>query len=189
MRKLIYLIWFLPCICLAQTKDDLFYLIDKFPLDKAGNVHWCITDSITNTNRESLHSRAIQAIDYFFKDSPAPYSGANDMITYRGRFGRYERAKKTFSTVFNEYIYRFTLNIEYKDNWYKIDIYDISESTGNITTDLSTMINKEYYNKTRLTAGALKSKYYSIYFVYNYLTSKIRSIDLFMKQTGQRIGK
>jgi len=100
MRKLLLILLFIPVICSGQTKDDLFYLIDKFPVDKSGKVDFYIIDSVKNISKENLHIRAIKAIDYFFKDSPSPmmpvYNDGNDMITYRGRFGRYERTKKTF---------------------------------------------------------------------------------------------
>ncbi|WP_321517986.1 hypothetical protein [uncultured Bacteroides sp.] len=193
MKKLLFILLFLPTLCFGQTKQDLFYLIDKFPVDKSGNIDFCITDSLKNVSKESLHVRAIQAINYFFKDSPSPimpvYNETNDMIIYRGRFGRYERTKKTFSSVLNTYIYRFTLKIEYEDNWYKIDFYDISESIENITTDLSDLLNKDYYNKARLTASSLKTKYNSILFIYNYLTNKTNSIDEYMKQVEKKTGK
>jgi len=193
MRKLLLILLFIPVICSGQTKDDLFYLIDKFPVDKSGKVDFYIIDSVKNISKENLHIRAIKAIDYFFKDSPSPmmpvYNDGNDMITYRGRFGRYERTKKTFSSVLIAYIYRFTLKIEYEDNWYRIDIYDISESIDNITTDLSDLLNKEYYNKARLTSSSLKTKYNSIFFIYNYLTNNIKSINEFMKKADKGAGK
>jgi hypothetical protein len=193
MRKLLLILLFIPVICSGQTKDDLFYLIDKFPVDKSGKVDFYIIDSVKNISKENLHIRAIKAIDYFFKDSPSPmmpvYNDGNDMITYRGRFGRYERTKKTFSSVLIAYIYRFTLKIEYEDNWYRIEIYDISESIDNITTDLSDLLNKEYYNKARLTSSSLKTKYNSIFFIYNYLTNNIKSINEFMKKADKGAGK
>lgn len=193
MKKLLILLLLLPAICCGQTKQDLFYLIDQFPVDKSGNIDFCIIDSVRNIKKEALHLRAFQSIDYFFKDTPSStmplYNDTNDVIIYKGRFGRYERTKKTFSSVLNTYIYRFTLKIEYENNWYKIDFYDISESVGDITTDLSDLLNKEYYNKTKLSTSTLKAKYNSIFFIYNYLTNKIKSIDEYMKQTGKKTEK
>ncbi|WP_321437948.1 hypothetical protein [uncultured Bacteroides sp.] len=193
MKKILYLILFIPSICLAQTKNDLLYLIDKFPVDKGGNVDFCIMDSINDVSQETIHTKAIQAIGHFFKDTPSPavplFVEKDNAIVYRGRFGRYERAKKTFSTVLHTYIYRFTLKIKYNDNKYKIDIYDISESENNITTDLSDLLNKDYYIKANLSSNSIKTKYNSIYFIYNYLTNKIYSINQYMKATEKKSGK
>lgn len=193
MRKFLISILFIPIICFGQTKQDLFYLIDKFPKDKSGMVDFYIVDSLKNTNKEVLHARAIQAIEYFFKDSPSPlipaYNDNENTITYKGRFGRYERAKKGFTTTLNTYIYRFSLKIEYRDNWCRIDIYDISECIENNMTDLADLLNKEYYNKTKLSASSLKLKYNSIYFIYNYISTKIKSINEYMKQAGKSSNK
>ncbi len=193
MKKTLLIILFLPIICFGQTKQDLFYLIDKFPKDRSGVVDFYTVDSLKNTNNEVLHARAIQAIEYFFKDSPSPlmpaYNDNENTIIYKGRFGRYERTKKGFSTILNTYIYRFSLKIEFRDNWYRIDIYDISESIENNMTDLADLLNKEYYNRTKLSASSLKLKYNSIYFIYNYISTKIKSINEYMKQSGKNSNK
>jgi hypothetical protein len=193
MKKLLLLLLLLPLICFGQTKQDLFYLIDKFPVDKSGNIDFCIVDSVKNVSKESLHTRAIQAIYFYFKDVPSSaiplYDDTNDIIIYRGRFGRYERTQKVFSSVLNTYIYRFTLKLECENNIYKIDFYDISESRGNITTDLSDLLNKDYYNRTKLLSNTLKAKYNSILFIYNYLTNKIKLINEYMKQPEKKDGK
>lgn len=194
MKKLFLLLWFLPSIiCLGQTKEDLLYLIDKFPVDKRGNVDFCITDSVSKASQPFLYQRAVQAINYYFKDSPSPsiplYDVKGNVIIYRGRFGRYDRTKKVFSSTLHTYIYRFTLKIEYKENWYKIEIYDIEESENEMTIPLTDMLDKNYYNKTRQTANSIKSRYNSIYFIYNYMNDKLHSINNFLKSGEKKARK
>ncbi len=191
MRKLLFLVLFLPIIVFAQTKQDLFYLIDKFPVNKSGDVDFCIIDSVKNSSKGVIYIKAIQVIDHCFKNAPSTtiplYDDVNNIIIYKGKFIRFDRTQKTFSTVLNTYIYRFTLKIECMDNAYKLSIYDISESEGDFTILLSDLLKKEYYEKMKLSAGSLKAKYNSILFIYNYLTSKIKSVREYLLKENVQI--
>jgi len=191
MRKLLFLVLLLPVMAFAQTKQDLFYLIDKFPVSKSGDVDFCIIDSVKNSSKESIYIKATQVIDYCFKNAPSTtmplYDDVNNIIIYKGKFIRIDRTQKTFSTVLNTYIYRFTLKIECMDNAYKLRIYDISESEGDFTILLSDLLKKEYYEKMKLSAGSLKAKYNSILFIYNYLTNKTKSVHEYMLKENVQI--
>ena len=69
----------------------------------------------------------------------------------------------------------------------ELSIYDISESEGDFTIMLSDLLKKEYYEKMKLSAGSLKAKYNSILFIYNYLTSKIKSVREYMLKENVQI--
>ncbi|BEG98058.1 hypothetical protein [Bacteroides sedimenti] len=194
MKRVLFLLSLFSAItCLGQTKEDLFYLIDKIPVDKAGNIDFCITDSVSKTSHMSLYEKAVEAITYYFKETPPPSVPLGDKkgntIIYRGKFGRYYRTGKVFSSTPHTYIYHFTLRIECIGNKYKIEINDIEESDNENNTTLKDMLDKSFYNNTRLASNSIKNRYDSIYFIYNYVNDKLRSISNFMKAAEKKSGK
>jgi hypothetical protein len=144
-------------MCSAQTKDELFSLIDKFTLDDNGNITFSFVESIPGKTKSQLHALANMYFVNSFKSANSVIQindSASGILAGRGFFrGSYSvKIPMSKKTMPQPYIVYFLLKISSKHEKIKIDITKFEYSSnapivGDVSAGVEYYLDKKIYTQ------------------------------------------